>query len=98
MVSLTSMLSSAAAEPEPLALEQWSLVVESTVHESSVPPVVLSMTATRTVSEPLIDALESAYRFVTAPPLAGIGARRVLLEKPVVLAAHAPVPAGPMAV
>jgi hypothetical protein len=46
-VTLTSMFSPAAAELDPLVFEQWFTVVELTVHESSVAPVVLSMTATK---------------------------------------------------
>jgi hypothetical protein len=53
------MFSPAAAEPDELAFEQLFLVVESTVQESSVAPVVLSITATSTVSAPLTAALES---------------------------------------
>jgi hypothetical protein len=72
-VSLTSMLSPAAAAPDPLLFEQLLLVVQLTVHESSVAPVVLSITATSMVSVPVTAAFESAYRLVTVAPLAGVG-------------------------
>jgi hypothetical protein len=52
-------LSPAAAVPEP-ALEQWFFEVESTVHDSSVAPVVLSITATTAVSPPVTDPSVSA--------------------------------------
>jgi len=54
------MLSPATAEPDPLAFEQLCGVALVTVHESSVAPVLLSMTATSTVSVPLTLALVSA--------------------------------------
>jgi two-component system, NarL family, response regulator DegU len=86
-VTLTSILSPAAAEPYPLAFEQWFLAAELTVHESSVAPVVLSMTATRTVSVPVSAAFASPYKLVTVDPPAGVGlARRRLAENPVTAA------------
>ena len=87
------MLSPAAAEPDPLAFEQWFTVVELTVHESSVAPVVLSMTARSTVSVPVTVAFESAYRLVTVAPFSGVGpARRVLSAKPLVFVGQLPDP------
>jgi hypothetical protein len=51
------------------------------VHERSVEPVVLSITATVAVSEPLGVVFVSAYRLVTVSPLAGAGpASRLLGE------------------
>src|ERR1017187_1038269 len=92
-VTLTSMLSPAAAEPDPLVFEQLPLLAALTVNESSVTPVVLSMTATVAVSVPLTFALVSAYRLVTVAPLAGVGpANRPLFENPIVFAGQGPVP------
>jgi hypothetical protein len=59
-VSLTSMSSPAAAEPDPLVFVQVFLLVELTVQERSVAPVVLSTTATTALSEPVTDAFVSA--------------------------------------
>ena len=62
-------------------------------HESSVFSVVLSMTATTTLSVPVTVAFESAYRSVTVAPLAGVGpARKGLSEKPTVFEGQPPVP------
>ena len=59
--------------------EQLFLLDEVTVHASRVTPVVLSMTETVALAEPLGDALVSAYRLLTVAPLAGVGpASRVL--------------------
>src|SRR5206468_11919642 len=86
-VTWTSMLSPADAEPEPPPFEQWFLLVEFTVHEMSIAPVVLSITATNTVSLPVTLALESAYRLFGAAPLFGVGpARSLLFDHPVVFA------------
>src|SRR5262249_7045798 len=89
IVSLTSMLSPAAAKPEPLLFSQWSSFVEFTVHDRSSAFVVLSITATTTVLVPCIGKLVSAYRFVTVAPPAGIGpARMGESEKPLVGPGH----------
>jgi hypothetical protein len=57
------------------------LLVEVTVQEMSVAPVVLSMTETSALSVLVKVALVSAYRFVTVSPLAGAGpASRLLGE------------------
>ena len=73
---MTSMFSPAAAEPDSVVFEQWFTVVESTLHESRVVPVVLSIAATSTVSEPFTVAFESADRLVSAAPPAGVGPAR----------------------
>jgi hypothetical protein len=80
-VALTSMLSPGAAERESLAFERLRLLEEVTVQESSVAPVVLSITDTSTLSLLLSVALVSAYRLFTISPLAGAGpASRLLSE------------------
>jgi hypothetical protein len=94
-VILTSILSPGAAEPDPLEFEQVPFVLELTVHESSVAPVVLSMTATPTFSVPLSVVFDSAYTLVTVAPLAGVPANRLLVDRPVDFAGQVPVP-GPV--
>src|ERR1700694_2807282 len=92
-VSLTSMLSPAATGPELPGLEQLPLLVLSIVHASSVAPVVLSTTATTTVSVPVTVVVESAYSSLTIAPLSGVGpARRLLLLKPLVFGGQGPLP------
>jgi hypothetical protein len=92
-VILTSSLSRTAALPVVTLFVQLFLLVEFTVHVSSVALVVLSMTSTTAVSLPLTVALVFAARFDTVAPLAGIGSESSLLaEYPLVATGHPPVP------
>jgi len=59
-VIFTSTLSPGAAEPDSLVFEQLWLLVEVTVHDRSVAPVVLSITDTSALSLLLKPALVSA--------------------------------------